>query len=91
MSNLCRECLTRIDDDREYCSDCDKTARGMFEKLGFRIISNTNKYLEYSDEWGATMFFDKVMKYVFFDFDISLNYSILKTIEKQMEELGWNE
>lgn len=90
MSNLCRECLTRIDDDREYCSDCDRTARGDFEKLGFNLLENGIRYLEYTDENHWLILFDKIAKIVSFDEHILITYSMLQAVNKQCEELGWN-
>ena len=96
MSNLCRECLTRIDDDREYCSDCDRTARGDFEKLGYEQVINDDTKIMYKnkDEIRSTsIIFWKGWKHISWNnnYDDVMYPKEIQAINKQTEELGWNE
>ena len=100
MSNLCAKCLTRIPKDRTYCKDCDDSARGMFEELGYELFEDDNENLSYRYESGRVVvyiMFNKTRKdfsnLAYLDGSIagstSMKMGTLKAINKQVEELGW--
>lgn len=72
------------------------TAKEMFEKLGYKIITNDNQLLTYRKEFALggeqEFIFHKKDDGVYFEstfrFDF-LSYKELQAINKQVEELGW--
>lgn len=70
-----------------------KTAKEMFEALGYGLVRNDEKYITYVDVLNEDLYisFSKEYKVVSGTptYDYFLNMSILKAINKQCEELGW--
>ena len=67
-----------------------KSAREMFEELDFKIDDIKSTYLSYyNKKEDRYIYFDYIYKTVEVQFDITMN--LLKAINKQVEELGWNE
>lgn len=80
----------------------NKTAKEMFEELGYEIESDSNIsliYIKYDEDYEhdtgsiEKIIFDKTFNRVahttnsYFDF---IDYKELQAINKQIEELGWN-
>ena len=81
-----------------------KTAKEMFEELGFTSIKYNKKFLEYENSDDEIIYFDKIEKYyssyccnnehdfdVYTDDAIIINMKLHKAINKQIEELGWED
>ena len=76
-----------------------KTAKEMFEKLGYTLIRDNQHYVEYHFEnelWceEKEIIFDKDKKTYSFEYkdsrwDTSVDVETLKAITQQMKELGW--
>ncbi len=70
-----------------------KTAKEMFEELGYKIVRDDEEFLDYETEeyyisfWKHKKIFYKV-EYGYDAGDITMQE--LKAINKQVEELGWN-
>ena len=65
------------------------TAKEMFKELGFKIDDIKKTYLSYyNKEEDSYIYFDYIYKTVEVQFDI--NMDLLKAINKQVEELGWD-
>lgn len=75
----------------------------MFEESNFMLVENTNDILKYEDSDNVIVEFCKTEKYyrVYYgnsdhDFDvyveeaIGVDFKLHKAINKQVEELGWN-
>lgn len=103
MSNLCAKCLTRIDEGRMYCKDCDDSAKEMFKKLGYSLCTDTECDWEicFKNNDGHFICFENKMieAYVYFwnswleryEFDSKeITIQELQAINKMVEELGWN-
>ena len=66
-------------------------AREMFEELGYTKIVNNDFLLEYTNyEITKKVVFYKKIKEVL-SYEETLTMPLLKAINKQIEELGWNE
>lgn len=76
------------------------SAKEMFEKLEYKSVYENMNYITYIDAVGRTIKFDKleyqILKYIEDDYGNKqqlgwLNKKELQAINKQVEELGWNE
>ena len=69
------------------------SAREMFEKLGFQIYKNykfkTDEDLIAYTNGGVYIYFYK-NKTIEFRCDFGVGYKVYEAINKQIEELGWN-
>ena len=73
-----------------------KTADEMFEELGYKIIQNNRKTLNYEKEG---LFMDKEIVFELLDKNVTVGYGTgeccevsmkeLQAINKKVEELGW--
>lgn len=116
MSNLCAKCLTRIEEGRTHCKNCDDSARGMFERIGYKRVENhpkeekdnytfttqDNPYIKYYEEdekayeeivfdlWGKRVWCKAYRKDLGLNVPCPINMKELQAINKQVEELGWN-
>lgn len=63
------------------------TAREMFEKLGFTLEVDVKEYTKYKNG-NCSIVFDKLTKEVL-TLIFYINMQVLKAINKQVEELGW--
>ena len=69
------------------------SAKEMFEKLGFKIYKDyrfktDNDLIAYTDDDTYIYFYKN--KIIEFRNDAGVDYAIFKAINKQIEELGWN-
>ncbi len=64
-------------------------AKEMFEKLGFKEDFHIAYIKYHNEEEDKYIWFDKAAKTIEIMFDI--NMDLLKAINKQVEELGWND
>lgn len=70
------------------------TAKEMFIDLNFRCVRNDDNYITYRDIENEDfyVYFDKTLKVVnsFQTYDYNFNFKMFKAINKQIEELGWD-
>lgn len=75
------------------------SAKEMFEKLGYTEYEETYKYIYYKESLGKIVIFNKETRLVQLHIEDSygcrigynlLSISLLQAINKQIEELGWN-
>ena len=68
------------------------TAKEMFEKLGYKIVENNNSRITYTIKStdNEITFWLEYKSYVLEHNELLTN-ELLKAINKQVEELGWNE
>lgn len=72
-----------------------KTAKEMFEELGFELVEEDERYLKYQTSHEYTIRFD-LLEGTFGAYEdwmdrcyMDLSVQDLKAINKQVEELGW--
>lgn len=75
-----------------------KSAKELFEELGYKLIENDKEEIEYKKELEFNNYFIGFWRYSkkFFktdscDLAIDITLDELKAINKQIEELNWNE
>lgn len=65
------------------------TAKEMFEELGFEYgVNDINQIYAINDEEGTDLWFLNDKKV--FEYNGYINVDLLKAINKQVEELGWD-
>lgn len=71
------------------------TAKDMFEKLGYKLMQNDVNYLIYNFEDAFEIRFYKPQQQIEICYENlfygTLNLEELQAINKQVEELGWND
>ena len=73
-----------------------KTAKEMFEELGYKVFEDNEPELDSyciviaTKEYNHSIIFNKKRKKIFFDYT-NIGIKELKAINKQISELGWNE
>lgn len=71
-------------------------AREMFEKLGYKEIENNAEEITYESKIKIDDWEQEISSITFWlnekllDFDNYINVNVLQAINKQVEELGWN-